>query len=230
MKCREFETVVSELARGGEDAALRDAAEHAAGCVRCADRLAAEQDVSQALRAFADSTRDRRAPERVEQELAAAFKAQAGAQPVRRGHWAPYWRVFAAAAAVAVVLFAVRPRPVPPPAPPPVVAVARPIAPTPVVIAPHPPRRLRPRRVVRAAAPAPKPRKQEIATRYYPLRYIDSAAELDSGAVVRMQVPRTMLVSFGLPIDEDRASEPVQADVVLDQTGLARAIRFVRRP
>lgn len=182
------------------------------------------------MRTFAESTRDRRAPERVEQALSAAFKAQAGRRPVRRPSLVPYCWAFAATAGVAMVLFAVRPRPIAPPAPPPVVAVAPPLAPAPVVTAQRAPRRLRPRRVVRAAAPAQKPRKQEIATRYYPLRYIDGAADLDSGAVVRMQLPRTMLVSFGLPIDEDRASEPVQADVVLDQTGLARAIRFVRRP
>jgi hypothetical protein len=143
---------------------------------------------------------------------------------------APYWWVLAAAAAVAVLVFVARPRAVRLPAPPAVVAVRPPAPPAPVYVAPRTPRPVRRRKAVHTAAAPARPRVREIATRYYPLRYVDDAAELDSGAVVRMQVPRTLLVSFGLPIDEDRASEPVQADVVLDETGLARAIRFVRRP
>jgi hypothetical protein len=230
MKCREFETVVRDLARGREDEAFRNAAGHASVCARCADRLAAEREVSQALRTFAESMRGRGAPERVEKALAAAFSAQPAPQARGMGR-APYWWILAAAAAVAVLLFAVRPHTARPPvAPQPIVAARSPVASAPVSIAPQPPRRPVKRKAVRAAATPPKLRRHEIATRYYPLRYVDDAGDFESGAVVRMQVPRTLLVSFGLPIDEDRASEPVQADVVLDETGLARAIRFVRRP
>jgi hypothetical protein len=64
-------------------------------------------------------------------------------------------------------------------------------------------------------------------TQFYPLEYVDSAVEQESGPIIRVQVPRSMLVSFGLPIDQDRVFEPVEADVVLDDTGTARAIRFV---
>ncbi|HEX8141504.1 MAG TPA: hypothetical protein VF553_02845 [Pyrinomonadaceae bacterium] len=67
----------------------------------------------------------------------------------------------------------------------------------------------------------------DIATDYIPLTY---AADLnvESGRVVRVELPRSALTRFGLPVNAERAGEPVQADVLLGDDGLARAIRFVR--
>jgi hypothetical protein len=76
--------------------------------------------------------------------------------------------------------------------------------------------------------PAGRPAAQhEVVTQFYPLEYADREGDFDRDPVVRVRVPRAMLAPFGLPVDPDRASEPVQADVVLDDTGMARAIRFV---
>jgi hypothetical protein len=36
------------------------------------------------------------------------------------------------------------------------------------------------------------------------------------------------LISFGLPVNAERAAEPVTADVVVGVDGVARAIRFVQ--
>jgi len=88
------------------------------------------------------------------------------------------------------------------------------------------------RHVVRKPAPAKVTAKRhseerEVVTQFYPLEYADREGEFDRGPVVRVRVPLTMLAPFGLPFDPDRASEPVLADVVLDDTGMARAIRFV---
>jgi hypothetical protein len=68
----------------------------------------------------------------------------------------------------------------------------------------------------------------EIATDYLPLTYLTEATALDGGQVVRIQVPRSMLVSLGLPVNVERAGELVLADVVLGDDGVARAIRFVQ--
>jgi hypothetical protein len=83
--------------------------------------------------------------------------------------------------------------------------------------------------VVKATATPPrKRRRREVTTRFYPLQYADATADLRNGPIVRVQVPRATLGAFGLPFDQDRA-DPVQADVALDfDTGMARAIRFVR--
>jgi hypothetical protein len=78
--------------------------------------------------------------------------------------------------------------------------------------------------------PADNPRRPvqnvEIATDFIPV----SGSELmplDEGLVVRIELPRSALVSFGLPMNIERADERIKADVVLGNDGLARAIRFV---
>ena len=42
-----------------------------------------------------------------------------------------------------------------------------------------------------------------------------------------MRLPRSVLLTTGLPMNEERANEPVLADVLLTEDGLARGIRFV---
>jgi len=46
--------------------------------------------------------------------------------------------------------------------------------------------------------------------------------------VVRVQLPRSTMMRFGLPVSAELAWEPVNADVVFGQDGMARAIRFVK--
>ena len=68
---------------------------------------------------------------------------------------------------------------------------------------------------------------RELVTEFFPLRYSNVPAR--SGYVVRMQVPRGALASFGVtPPAGDVASQSVLADVVIGDDGLARAVRFVR--
>jgi hypothetical protein len=67
----------------------------------------------------------------------------------------------------------------------------------------------------------------EIVTGFFPLTYAGDLAALESGHVLRIEMPRSALVSFGLPMNMERAQETVKADVVVGTDGLARAIRFV---
>lgn len=68
----------------------------------------------------------------------------------------------------------------------------------------------------------------DIATDFIPLTYEASQGAMDGGHVVRVELPRTALAQFGLPMNAERSNEPVTADVLLGDDGLARAIRFVR--
>lgn len=68
----------------------------------------------------------------------------------------------------------------------------------------------------------------EIATDFMPLTYDGGALAMESGHVIRVELPRTALVSMGLPMNPERANELVKADVLLGDDGVARAIRFVR--
>jgi hypothetical protein len=69
---------------------------------------------------------------------------------------------------------------------------------------------------------------EDIATDFIPLTYGADLSAVDSGRVVRVELPRTAMARFGLPVNAERAAEPVKADVLLGDDGLARAIRFVR--
>jgi hypothetical protein len=68
----------------------------------------------------------------------------------------------------------------------------------------------------------------EIATDFIPLMNRDSLAQLDSGQIMRVELPRSALMSFGLPMNMERADERIKADVLVGNDGLARAIRFIR--
>ena len=236
MKCREFEAIVMDLARGGrlEPATRRIADGHAVECSQCAARLAREREVMQALDALAESTRECRAPDRIEASLLRAFADRRKQPPARRV--APAWLALAAAGVLLAIVAAsswLRPARV---SPTPAMRVHAPVAasaPPPVPASPHQAvaRRVAARHVVRKPAQKVAAGRQaaerEVVTQFYPLEYAAHEGDFDRDPVVRVRVPRTMLAPFGLPVDPDRASEPVQADVVLDDTGMARAIRFV---
>ncbi|HKY06236.1 MAG TPA: hypothetical protein VJQ56_15175, partial [Blastocatellia bacterium] len=83
----------------------------------------------------------------------------------------------------------------------------------------------RPRSPRPASVPA---REAEVTTPFIALTSESDLMSLDRGQVVRVKLPRTALESFGLPMNQARAGEPVKADVLIGEDGLARAIRFVR--
>jgi hypothetical protein len=68
----------------------------------------------------------------------------------------------------------------------------------------------------------------EIATEFMPLGYLNAASLQDGGQIVRVEVPRSTMASFGLPVNMDRYNERVKADVLLGVDGVAHAIRFVQ--
>ena len=68
---------------------------------------------------------------------------------------------------------------------------------------------------------------RELVTEFVPLRYSNVPAR--GGYVVRMQVPRTALASFGATAPAGISDDPnILADVVVGDDGLARAVRFVQ--
>jgi hypothetical protein len=66
-----------------------------------------------------------------------------------------------------------------------------------------------------------------IATRFYPLVEDDELVSLESGQVIRVEVPASTLIQFDLLVTLESLTQPVQADLVIGQDGLARAIRFL---
>jgi hypothetical protein len=71
-------------------------------------------------------------------------------------------------------------------------------------------------------------KKGEYATDFIPLSYGGVQKPMESGEVIRMEMPRSALIAFGLPVNVDRADTPVKAELLLGEDGMARAIRFLR--
>jgi hypothetical protein len=84
---------------------------------------------------------------------------------------------------------------------------------------------LRPEATSPLAADAPVVTR-ELVTEFFPLTFSNVPAR--GGYVVRMQVPRSALASFGAALASDNSSPQVLADVVIGNDGLARAVRFVQ--
>jgi hypothetical protein len=189
--------VVFELARGW--VADGAALAHPDTCSRCAERLASEREVAAALRILATSSQSLEAPARVERVLLAAYRRGARAQSAARsGALWPAWGIAAALAVLAVA------------------AALQPRAPAPVAI-----------HDAAASQAVESADAGEVATQYFALEQGTDLTALEGAPVVRMKLPRTVLMAFGLPMNPERAEEPVQADVVLGPDGFARAVRFV---
>lgn len=176
--------------------------------------MSPEEQVRSALKALAEHDRA------LESSTPAnAIFAQRRVAPRRRVQW---W--LAAAAAAAVFAFTVWKWPEPKPSE--VVVIEHPRRPVettkvtePQVAAPKPVRRVR--RVTKSS-PAPP---QEIATEFFPL--MDAPPPFERGQLVRVVVPAVAMRDAGLPVPPERWNDRVQADVLVGEEGMARAIRFV---
>ena len=78
------------------------------------------------------------------------------------------------------------------------------------------------------APEAPNSEPAEVATQFLPLSYMGSVSLQEGGQLVRVELPRSAMARFGLPVNMERYSEKVKADVLVSADGLARAIRFVQ--
>jgi hypothetical protein len=67
-----------------------------------------------------------------------------------------------------------------------------------------------------------------IETEFIPFMAAGPRFPSEQRQFVRVKLPRSALQVFGLPMNMERAREPVQADVMLGEDGRALAVRFVR--
>jgi hypothetical protein len=86
--------------------------------------------------------------------------------------------------------------------------------------------------VVIEALPVPKKGRvrreypREVVTDFFPL--MDVAPPFESGELLRVNLAAGAMRVVGLPVDEDHLTDRIQADVLVGQEGLPRAIRFVK--
>jgi hypothetical protein len=176
-----------------------------------------ERKLNQALRLLADDG-PWEAPADVERALLGAFRTRR-----RQRKMMMWWSGGAVAAAIAagvVMLALVRP------ASPPVVAApqnsgqaqARPTIQRDQTVAVG----QKSRQVRKGRRPRPE------TAEFYALPDADTNIPLEHATVVRVQMPMSDLRAMGFAINEQRAADRVQADVLLGQDGMARAVRFVQ--
>jgi hypothetical protein len=67
----------------------------------------------------------------------------------------------------------------------------------------------------------------ESVTDYIPLTYLADATAVESGMVLRVELPPSALITMGLPAPVERTDSPVKADLIVGDDGVARAVRFV---
>ena len=258
MNCQRFEELVNDIAREQMlDVSVRgEALAHGSECEHCALRLEDELAITLRLRNFAGNFESVSAPAQVETQLLAAFEQRGlvGSRPPAMSRKA-YW--IAAIAAMLLIVFALsifRARQsAPAVGKTNAVPVAQAGSPTNPVASPPAPsarrndqtqlsvprkRTLAARQNRRGATPITNQAKakgptelkgtSEIATDFLPITYGWIAGLADGGRMVRVELPRSAMASFGLPVNMDRANERVKADVLVGVDGLAHAIRFVR--
>ena len=253
MSCTEFEKLVTDLA----DDRLMDAVtrrrlqHHADECQSCAGRLTAERTLSARLDALADETEHESASPTLKTELLAAFAKLHTPERNFVIHTAPqrnfpYWQLAAAAAVILAVIsgaLLMRGSSTPteiakieaaPSASPVVTPAATPalmteqakvdVTPSQAVTRSNRVRTMRARSERNEIAALA----QETTTEYLPLTYMSDQTALQTGVVVRVEIPRATLLSMGLPMNTDRGNTLVKADVVVGDDGVPRAIRLVQ--
>jgi hypothetical protein len=184
-------------------------AEHLQECPACARRAARHEELAVGLKALGAQMRRVEAPARVERALVAAFRGQAalGAPPERGSWWlAGAWAI----ALAATVLLAV------------------------ALVRPHEPQRSR-RNSVRSLTQLAELQMPADASasdadgdgEFLPMPNAELVGPNDEINLVRIEVPRSAMIPLGFEVPAERAAETVEADVMLDAEGVARAVRFL---
>jgi len=216
MNCAQFESIVHEIERPGtEGFALRESAlEHAESCGRCARLMIEAESLDSGLRALMAAAAEQKAPPRVEAKLMAELRRQRGAVLQRRVR-----RQIVALSTAAVALLAA--------------GLSLHYWKGKGGTANHPasPSVNNPAQANGAVAPA-SPNIIEIddsesASSFQPLPYADDPSALEDGAVVRVEMPRAALASFGLPVAAMESDGTVRADLIVSADGTPQAIRLV---
>jgi hypothetical protein len=252
MNCEQFEQIVHELDRprasggsGGPETGAGNESEaalaHAESCSRCGKLLTEVEGLNFALRAIASHEAEEKAPARLEAGLLREFREHAASQRRQqaRREWKTaarlkafvwYGAVAGGAVAALFALGLIRGWIGMAPRQPHRTAAARTAAAQNEGMAKN---RLQMGRAVvspRATqqnAPAGNSAASDDATDFYALPYADDLASLDGGAVIRVSVPRSALVAWGLPVSGIGGAEPIPADLVVSADGTPQAIRLV---
>ena len=250
MNCEALAEIILDMARGAAmpGAARLSVRRHMETCPSCAAEYARQRDLTTALQALAAETQEWTAPPAMEQHLLAVFAARQGLAAVaaRQGNDVPAgarvapsrWRyALAAAAVLTLAVWGIREAREP---------VNRRTDELPRASAPEPTEGRVPvahawtsppvservdqasrTTIPRRANPRPATPRAASSIEFVRIPSAIGLPELESGTVLRMELPLAALPEYGLDIAPDAMRTSVEADVLVGQDGQPRAIRLV---
>ncbi len=236
MTCEEFEAIGLDAERDASLSEVERAAarEHAGTCPRCAALQDSWRAAGVELRAFAEDTAMAQAPARVEMRLLQEFRTQHVTLKVRRAAVVAAWALAAAAVLVGAVSWrnwrhsqqeeATNHLNSVPAANdfPEHNSVAGANRETPAEL----PNGLQQSGSARAAGSETLVADNELSGfTFLPGAF---AADSDDAAILRVRMQRGALGALGLPVNEERASEWIQVDLLVGNDGLPEAVRLPR--
>jgi len=213
MTCAEFEEVLHDMDRPGTAGlAMRERAlVHAESCGRCGLRMIESESLDFALHTISVRDEARKASPWVEAALLRQFRQKRAAPTMRMARWQLAVAGVAAMALLALGLMRAR------------IAVS---PQQPVVSHTESSNRAETYSLVNNPQLA-ELTDAEDGTAFISLPYADNPASLEGGAVLRVNMPRSVLISMGLPIGSAGASDPIPAELVVSEDGTPQAIRLI---
>jgi hypothetical protein len=218
MNCEQVEAIVLDLGHdAGVDPLERAAAvTHLSHCTRCAALQESWEAAREELLTLSEETLEARAPARVEMRLRQEFRARHRATVVRRGAIVAAWALAAAAVLVGAVSswnwqqsrhMATEKQKI----------AAQNALETNEVGAQN----------QGAGNVAAEPSAEEYSAEFTPLpgTVLD---ETEEAAILRVRMQRGSLGALGLPVNEERAGEWIQVDLLVGHDGLPQAVRLAQ--
>jgi anti-sigma factor RsiW len=230
MKCEEFDAIGLDAERDASLSELERAAarEHASACSRCAALQDSWQAARFELKGFADSTAAAETPARVEMRLRQEFRTQHGTMKTRRVAVIAAWALAAAAVLAAAVSWSNWRKSQQEEA-------ARHLAaPQNSSLAPaqNDGAKTNGANLQNGAQPgfansdSAETLVADNELRNFTLLPGAVAMEEDDSAIVRVRMQRGALGALGLPVNEERAGEWIQVDLLVGDDGLPQAVRL----
>lgn len=213
MKCTQFEEVLHDMDRPGTAGlAMRERAlAHAEQCGHCGLLLIESESLDFALHTMSIRDEARQASPQVEAALMREFRKKRAAPKIRMVRWQVALAGVAALALLALGLMRAH-----------------------LTLKPQPPVAVTVGGVSSNANGSDVANNQQLdefadaeeGTAFISLPYADDVASLEGGAIVKVTMPRSALISMGLPIS-GAAGEQIPAEVVVSEDGTPQAIRLI---
>jgi len=164
-----------------------------------------DDSIQDLLRALAEADASTEAPPEIEMRLRKKFRSRKRRRAWQGiAQWALWAPLVPAAAAVVMLFVFVHRKPAVAPVSP--VSINTPALPYLEQVVP--------------------PQPEEIVTDFFPLMH--PAPPFGRGKLLRVELPASAMKMVGLPVHEEHLADAVQADVLVGEEGLPRAIRFVK--